>query len=436
MHIQKYSSNIKRKKIKSSLIILALVVIFGGGYLVGHLNLLSRHRVPSPLAYAPEALQTSLNNNVNSNQKINFNLYWEVWNDLKMNYVDASKVTNQNLFYGSLKGMAAAVGDPYTVFMDPTEAKQFSNDLSGTFEGIGAEVGIRNDVITVIAPLDGTPAKAAGLQSGDKIYAVDGTSTLGMTINAVVHEIRGPKGTKVTLTIIRGNNKPQDIVITRSTITVKSVTTTLRPDGIFVIRVSNFNTDTSNLFKRAVNEALQKKPKGIILDLRDNPGGFLQTAVDMASEWIPAGPVVAEQFGGNRRNEYPSNGSARLSDIPTVVLVNGGSASASEIVAGALRDYKKAVLVGNQTFGKGSVQTLQNLSDGAELKVTIAKWLTPAGDFINGKGLTPTYKVDLTQDDLNNNRDPQINKAVQLLLKGSSEAATKSVSPSTSASIK
>jgi carboxyl-terminal processing protease len=189
----------------------------------------------------------------------------------------------------------------------------------------------------------------------------------------------------------------------------------MRNDGIFIIKVSNFNDDTSRLFNKAVESALTKKAKGLILDLRNNPGGYLNTAIEMASEWIEAGPVVAEQFGENRRNEHFSNGQARLKNIPSVVLINEGSASASEIVAGALRDYKLATLVGQKTFGKGSVQTLQDLSDGSSLKVTVAKWLTPAGDFINEKGIEAYIKVEMKQEDLDNNRDPQFNKALEIL---------------------
>jgi carboxyl-terminal processing protease len=289
--------------------------------------------------------------------------------------------------------------------------------LAGTFEGIGAEVGMRNDITTVIAPLDDMPAAKAGLRAGDKIYAVDGKSTLGKTVDEVVKEIRGPKDTKVVLTIIRGKEKPKDLTITRSVIIVKSVKTEMRSDGIYVIRVSNFNNDTESLFNEAVNVALLKNPKGIILDLRNNPGGYLETAVNMAGEWVEAGPIVAEQLNNNKRNEYAADGRARLKNFPTVVLVNGGSASASEILAGALRDYKKATLVGEKTFGKGSVQTLRDLTGGAVLKVTIAHWLTPAGDFINDKGIDPNVVVNMTAEDVNNNLDPQFTKALELLKK-------------------
>lgn len=392
-------------------VIVIMASIFAGGFYLG-----KKKNSPSSngriLAYSEEAANAS---DTGDSQTLDFNLYWEVWDDLKTNYVDKNKVNDQELFYGSLKGLAAAAGDPYTVFMDPKESKEFADDLAGTFEGIGAEIGIRNDIATVISPLDDMPAKKAGVRSGDKIYAVDGVSTLGLTTSEVVAKIRGPKDTKVTLTIIRGKEKPRDITVTRSVIVVKSVKTEMRADGIYVIRVSNFNDDTEDLFKQAVNTILLKNPKGIVLDLRNNPGGYLETAVDMASEWIEAGPVVAEQFNDNRRNEYPSSGSARLKNIPTVVLVNGGSASASEILAGALRDYKKATIVGEKTYGKGSVQSLSELSGGAALKMTIAHWLTPAGDFIDEKGLAPNIEVKLTTEDADKGLDPQFDKAVELL---------------------
>jgi carboxyl-terminal processing protease len=308
--------------------------------------------------------------------------------------------------------------DPYTIFMDPKEAQEFSDDLLGTFEGIGAEVGMRNDLITVIAPLAGMPAEKAGIRAGDKIYAINGESTIGLGVDEAVKKIRGPKGTEVVLTIIRQDEEgPIDIKIIRDQIFVKSVKTEIRKDGVMVITVSNFNDDTLDLFNQAVETALTKNPKGLILDLRNNPGGYLDTAIYMASAWVKEGPVVVEQFGEGKRQEYFATGNNRLGNFKTVVLINGGSASASEIVAGALRDYKKATLVGEQSYGKGSVQSLRNLSDGSALKVTVAKWLTPSGDFINDKGITPDIEVKLSKDDLNKNIDPQMNKALELILK-------------------
>ena len=198
---------------------------------------------------------------------------------------------------------------------------------------------------------------------------------------------------------------------------VKSVNVTYRPDGLAVIKVSSFNDDTLGLFNAAVKDIVAKKPKGVILDLRNNPGGYLDTAVAMASEWVKAGPVVLEQYGDGKRNEYPATGNPRLESFKTIVLVNGGSASASEIVSGALRDYKKATLVGEKTYGKGSVQTIRDLSDGSSMKITIATWMTPNGDFINEKGLLPQVEVKLTNEDFEKDKDPQLQKAVDLILK-------------------
>jgi len=278
------------------------------------------------------------------------------------------------------------------------------------------EVGIRNDIVTVISPLDGTPAQKAGVMAGDKVYAVDNQSTIGLNLDDVVSKIRGPKGTEVTLTIIRGEEKPFDLKITRGLIVVESVKTELRDDNIYIIRISNFNEDTEYLFYNAVNEIIDKEPQGIILDLRNNPGGYLDTDINLASKWIEEGIIVAEQLNDNKREEYMARGIAQLKDYKTIVLVNGGSASASEILAGALRDYNKAQIVGTTTYGKGSVQALKELSDGSNLKITVAKWLTPAGDYIDEKGIEPNIEIELTVDDVNNDRDPQLDKAIELIL--------------------
>lgn len=400
---------IKNKKIGIGIIGLAFVaLVFFGGYYIGQNNQDNSLR---PIAYS------AVEENEGSQSELDFNLYWEVWDNVKANYVDKIKISDKELFYGSLRGIAESTGDPYTVFMDPSEAKEFADDLAGTFEGIGAEIGMRDDITTVVTPLDETPAKKAGLLPGDKIYAVNDEATIGLSVSEVVKKIRGPKDTKVKLTIIRDSGKPFDLEITRGVIVVKSVKTEMRSDGVYVIRISSFNDDTYALFLAAVDDILVKKPKGIILDLRNNPGGYLDTSIKIASEWVEDGPVVVEQLNDNKRNEYPAEGLARLKDYKTVVLVNGGSASASEILAGALRDYKKATLIGETTFGKGSVQALRNLSDGSTLKITIAKWLTPAGDFINEKGIDPEIKIEMTADDINKNKDPQMNKAFEILKK-------------------
>ena len=413
MNIKLHKKELK-KFIPGIILILILVGAFFVGFYSGRQKNSASTNIFKAIAYSEEAKQFILNGD-NPKETFNANMYFEVWDAIKQGHVDKNKIKDRDLFYGSLKGLAQSVNDPYTVFMDPDAAKEFTDDMAGTFEGIGAEVGMRNDIITIIAPLEGMPAQKAGILAGDKVYAINGEPTMGLTVDEAVKKIRGEKGTDVVLTVIReANEGAKEITITRDVIVVKSLKTEMR-DGIYILKLSNFNDDTLFLFNQAVDEILEKKPKGIVLDLRNNPGGYLDTSVSLASEWIEEGPIVAEQFGENRRSEYPARGLARLKDYKTVVLINTGSASASEIVAGALRDYKKATLVGEQTFGKGSVQSLQSLSDGSFLKVTVAKWLTPAGDFINEKGISPDVLVELTVDDINSNLDPQLDKALEIL---------------------
>lgn len=403
----------KKKGLLNILLVLLVAVSFGVGFYLGE-GKADQDKIVALGETLKEVDENSFD----------FNVYWEAWDSLRSDFVYRNKIKDKEMFYGSIKGLAAATKDPYTVFMTPDETKEFTNDLAGTFEGIGAEVGMRNDVITIVAPLAGMPAEKAGLKAGDKIYAIDGQSALGLTVDEAVKKIRGPKGTIVTLTIIRDKEtSSREIKIERGLIVVKSVEYSFRPDGVAVIKVTNFNDDTESLFKEAVVKINEKKPKGIILDLRNNPGGYLNTAVAMISEWVKEGPVVLEQFGDGRRNEYTASGSARLGTYKTIVLINGGSASASEIVAGALRDYNKATLVGENTYGKGSVQTIRDLSDGSSMKITIATWMTPNGDFINEKGLLPQVEVKMTANDVEKNKDPQLQKAVDLILKPAATSA-------------
>jgi carboxyl-terminal processing protease len=349
---------------------------------------------------------------------IDFDQFWEVWDILKEQYVDQEEVTDKKIFYGALRGMVASLGDPYTVFMDPKVAKDFSDDLAGTFEGIGAEIGIKNSILTIIAPLPNMPAEKAGLMSGDQVLKINGESTIGIYIDNAVRKIRGEKGTEVTLSIARkGLDEIIDIVVVRGAIIVKSVYTNMRDDGIFVIEISNFNNDTEKLFNEAVREVIELDPKGIILDLRNNPGGYFETSIEVASEWIEDGIVVTEKYTEDRKTEHLARGRARLNGYKTVVLVNQGSASASEIVSGALKDYNLARIVGEQTFGKGSVQTLSDLSDGSSIKITVAKWLTPSGHSINENGVEPHLNVEYTLDNYNNNEDPQLDKALDVIEK-------------------
>ncbi|MFH1427859.1 MAG: S41 family peptidase [Patescibacteria group bacterium] len=416
-----YVNNKKSNKLKKFfLVIIALVLMmisFGSGlYLAGN-NEIVKELAHEEVVYLGQIIGKYSEPKAGVlTQDVDFNLYWEVWDALKKDYVDKEELNEKELFYGSLKGLVAAIGDPYTVFMDPKIAQEFEDDLAGTFEGIGAEIGIRDEIITIVAPLTDMPAEKAGLQSGDKIYAINNESTAGISIDEAVQKIRGPKGTEVTLTISRdGFEQAEDITITRGQIIVKSVRTEVKENNIFYIKITNFNDDTLDLFNRAARDVLAKNPSGIIVDLRNNPGGYLDTAIEISSEWIDEGVIVIEQFTDEKKNDYLSRGRARLKDFPTVVLVNQGSASASEIVAGALRDYEKATIVGMQTFGKGSVQSLAEFNDGSSVKITVAKWLTPNGDCINEEGIAPDIEVDLTIEEFKEGKDPQLDKAMEIL---------------------
>ena len=409
--------NQKSKKIKVILKFFLLLIMLGVSFNLGmyatYQNALVQEVAQKEFSYLGEIINKEKTHNKND---LDFKLYWDVWNAIKTYYVDKEDIKEKELFYGSLRGMASALQDPYTVFMDPKISNDFSEGMSGRFEGIGAEIGIRDDILTVIAPLDDMPAQIAGLHAGDQIHAIDGTSTIGITIDEAVNRIRGPKDTQVTLSIFRkGADEIQDIVITRGVIVVKSLKTEMREDDIFILKISHFNDDTYKLFAQAVTEIRSLNPRGIILDLRNNPGGYLETAIVIASEWIEDGVIVAEQFSDGSKIENMARGKADLANYKTVVLVNQGSASASEIVAGALQDYNKATVIGAKTFGKGSVQTLKNFFDGSALKVTISKWLTPLGKCIKDEGIMPDEEVELDIEEYKNGNDNQLNRAIEIL---------------------
>ncbi|MFA6393774.1 MAG: S41 family peptidase [Patescibacteria group bacterium] len=426
------NKGMKLKRIGLSILFLILLAAsFGAGGYFSQKNEVIKDLAKKEVVFLGKLTgKYSANGNGKLSQDVDFDLYWKVWDLLHEQYVDRDKLNEKELFYGSLKGLVAAAGDPYTVFMDPKISEEFSNDLAGTFEGIGAEIGMKDDIITIVAPLPEMPAEKAGLKAGDKIYSIDGVSTAGMSVDEAVAKIRGEKGTEVTLAIFReGFSETKDYKLKRDKIVVKSVRTEAREDGIFVIRVSNFNDDTEGLFNEAVTSALSKNPKGVILDLRNNPGGYLETAIEMASEWVEEGVVVTEKFSEEKKNEYLSRGRARLKDFPAVALVNQGSASASEIVSGALQDTGEAIIIGKETFGKGSVQALEDLPDGSSVKITVAKWLTPKGNNITEKGITPDVIVDLTPEDFEKDKDPQMDMAVNILTGKTTVAAEKAKPP-------
>jgi len=353
----------------------------------------------------------------NKPQNVDFSLFWDAWRYVEEYYAKANELDYQKMVYGAIKGMVDSLGDPYTVFFEPDDAKKFTEDVSGNFSGIGIEIGIKNNSITVISPLEGTPAWEAGLRAGDKILAIDQTSTDSLTLDEAVKLIRGEKGTNVTLTIMReGFNEPKDFTIVRDIINVPAVKLTFLDNNIAHLELLNFNENATEEFNRAATQIIMKKSPGIILDLRNNPGGYLEVSVDIAGWFLKKGDVVVrERENDNREKLFRASGNQALLNIPMVIITNEGSASASEILAGALKDNRNIKIVGTKTFGKGSVQTLLPLEDNSMIKITIAEWFTPNGSIINDVGLAPDYEVELTEEDWESNRDPQLDKAIEIL---------------------
>lgn len=348
--------------------------------------------------------------------------FWEVWDLLEKKFATGSGTTNisdEVRIEGAINGLVEAYGDPYTVFMSPTNAESFNQDISGNFSGVGMEIGIRDRILTVIAPLPETPAEKAGLLTGDKIIRINGTSTENMRVDSAVALIRGEKGTVVELVIYRdGEADFLTIPVTRDNITVPT-TKTEQIGDVYVITLYSFNAVAEKQFTDALKEFQASKAKKLIVDLRGNPGGFLQGAVNIASRFLPAGKIVVqESFSDPSLNETMRSRGGQVTDFSPerlVVLIDNGSASASEIVAGALQDHKVATLIGTQTFGKGSVQELLGLSEGAALKVTVARWLTPNGTSISNGGLKPDIVINRTPQQRIDNEDPQLQAALRFL---------------------
>lgn len=348
---------------------------------------------------------------------VDFNTFWEVWRKIKEKYVDNEKIDNQTLVYGAISGLVNSLKDPHSVFMPPSDAKKFNEDISGKFSGVGMEIGIRNEQLVVIAPLKDSPAEKAGMKASDKILKINATSTEGISVDEAVKKIRGPKGTKVILTILRnGWEKSKDISIIRDVIKIPTVDFEMKEDGIAYIRLYNFYENAPFLFYENIVKMAMNNPQGIVLDLRNNPGGYLEGAVNIASWFLKSGEiVVSEEFASNRKDEFRAYGSGALKDLPIVILVNEGSASASEILAGALRDNRGIKIIGKKSFGKGTVQELEQLPDGSSIKITTAHWLTPKGHLIDKNGIMPDYEVEITEKDTEAGKDPQLKKAMEVL---------------------
>lgn len=360
----------------------------------------------------------TIRNNSGEVEIVDMQLFWDVWRLLNIKHVDPHLMDTKDMIYGAIRGMVISIDDPYTVFMSPKENKDFQDSLHGTLEGIGAELTLRHGLITVISPLKNSPAKKAGLQPEDIIYKIDNESAEGLSLEEAVIRIRGKKGTPVILTVIRKNaNEPIDIKIVRNTINVESVEWKIEND-IAIVEINQFGSNTKQEFSKAINKILNSRPKGIILDLRYNGGGYLDGAIDITSEFINKGKVVT--IKKNRIEESETiyvNGKARISNLPLVVLINKGSASASEIVAGAVQDHERGIIIGETSFGKGTVQEVENLIGGSSLRITIAKWFTPNDNNISEVGITPDIIVERTVEDYEENRDPQMEKAMEELIK-------------------
>ena len=350
--------------------------------------------------------------------------FWDAWKLLDEKFSPASSSTPdveaKDKVWGAIQGLAASYGDPYTVFFPPEEAKIFEEEISGAFGGVGMEIGIQDGVLTVIAPLKNTPAYRAGVQAGDKIISINGAPALDMNTDEAIKIIRGEIGTTVSISFARkGESAPLVKEITRAAIEIPTVNTKTLPGGVFVIELYNFSANSPALFRDSLREFVESGNDKLIIDLRNNPGGYLEAALDMASWFLPVGKVVVSEDFGNGVNprEYRSKGYDIFTDrLKMAILVNGGSASASEILAGALSEYGEATLVGTKTFGKGSVQELLPLTSDTSLKITVAHWLTPNGNSISNGGLTPDIEVEVTPENTKDGNDPQLNAAVKYLL--------------------
>lgn len=345
--------------------------------------------------------------------------FWKVWSTIDKKFPDAEEVDSEKRIRGAIAGLVESLDDPYSVYFDPEETKEFKEEISGNFIGVGMEVGIKDGILTVISPLKDTPAYKAGILAGDRILKIDDKETNGMSAEQAVKLIRGEKGTVVTLIIAHKDSTERvEVKITRDVINIPTLDTELRPDGIFVIKLYTFSGNSVALFNNAMKEFINSKSDKLILDLRGNPGGYLDASVEMASWFLPTGKIVAtEDFGSDKKpKEYRSLGyDAFRKGLKFVVLIDEGSASASEIFAGAMQDYKKAKIVGTVSYGKGSVQEVIKVTKDTILKLTIAKWLTPNGNSISQKGLTPDFEVTISKEDKKANRDPQMDKAVEVL---------------------
>ncbi len=385
------------------LYLVAAGALYFYGYLVGHGN----------LAYEQGIIPSIINRDLGRPSNVDFSLFWRAYESLRERYIGT--VDEQQFLYGAIRGSVKSLNDPFTVFLTPEESKVFNQTLKGEFEGIGIEIALRGNQLTVIAPLDGSPAKTAGIRSADVIIAINSERTEEMTLQDAVSKIRGKSGTSVELSIERKDEREiKKFTIVRKTVEIIPVKTDLK-GKVGIITITEFGEKTVGLVREGILNLTRRGADRFILDLRDNPGGFLEGAIDVSSFFMSDGIVVIEQDKAGKRDERGVSQRAIAARVPLIVLVNQGSASASEIVAGALQDNARAKIVGTQTFGKGSVQEFEDLPDGSSLKVTVALWLTPNGNTISEKGITPDIVIERTNAQVDAGEDPQLEKALSLI---------------------
>jgi len=404
---------------------LAFGMAFVSGYLFGR----SEPASGGPLAFLdtlqPATVRATEDGVLSSDEQQHFKVFWESWRVVEGEFYDKSQVDHQKLIYGAIKGMVDAVGDPYTVYQTPSQREVSDTDLRGSFDGIGIQVDMKDNRLTVVAPIEGSPAEAAGFRPGDVILEVDGKSLSGKTLNDTVGLIRGQRGTPVTLTVLRqGTTDPFPITVVRAEIKLKSVRSRMLDDQVGYLRISSFSASTGTEMASGVKNLIDQQARGIVVDLRNNPGGYLSASVEASAQFVEPGSVVLYQKSGNGDvKTYRTEGGGLATGVPVAVLINKGSASASEIMAGALRDNRRAVLVGEKSFGKGTVQNVHELSDKSGLRVTTAQWLTPSEKPIQGVGLVPDTVVELPptatiSSEATRADDAQLDAAVRYILGG------------------
>jgi len=398
--------NFLNKALVISGIVLASLVLAGSGYYYGF-----QRGTDTPKNIVIKGVS---NIEAGAKENADFSIFWQAWDMLKANHIKGAELKDQDLIYGAIDGLVNSVGDSHTIFFEPDDSQKFVEDIQGEFGGIGAELGVKDDFVVIVAPLEDTPASRGGIKAGDKILEVDHKPVLKADVNETVKKIRGEIGTQVTLTLLsNGDGKSHEITLTRETITVPTLKWEIKEDNIAYVQLFSFNEKAPYLFYKAALAIMLGDMKGMVLDLRNDPGGYLEVAVNLAGWFFEKDKlVVSEKFRSGEEIKFNSNGTGSFKDMPMVVLVNKGSASASEILAGALRDNRKIKLIGETTFGKGTVQDMEALKDGSQIKMTIAKWVMPSGYIIEENGLKPDIEVKITQDDINAKKDPQLDRAL------------------------